>query len=392
MAADPLIGTVLAGHRIEAVLGRGGMGTVYRARHVRLDKTRAIKLLSPHLAEDEGFRGRFEREWRAAAEIDHPSIVEVLDAGEQDGRLYIVMRFVDGVDLHEVIAKEGALPPERAVALLAPVAAALDAAHDRGLIHRDVKPSNILVAAGDTAYLSDFGIAKSSSTRGLTKTGLFVGTVDYAAPEQIESKPLDRRTDVYALGGVLYSCLTGAPPYERDTDLQVMLAQLHDPAPAPSEKRSGLPRGLDGVVGRAMAKPMDERYATCAELLLDARRALGVPGPTEPASAWGTATKLDPDLTTELARLPETELARSAPRDPDRPAGQPGRRGLLVGLLVAVVLLGAAAAGAAILLGGSDTVDVAGRVLDSRTGKPIAGVSVETDKVNGITAATAAFS
>jgi len=153
----------------------------------------------------------------------------VLDAGEQDGRLYIVMRFVDGVDLHEVIAKEGALAPERAVALLAPVAAALDAAHDRGLIHRD-----------DTAYLSDFGIAKSSSTRGLTKTGLFVGTGDYAAPEQIESMPLDRRTDVYALGGVLYSCLPGAPPYERDTDLRVMLAQLHDPAyknggPSPTE-------------------------------------------------------------------------------------------------------------------------------------------------------------
>ncbi len=316
MAADPLIGAVLAGHRIEAVIGRGGMGAVYRGRHLRLDKARAIKLLPPDLAADEAFRSRFEREWRAAAEIDHPSIVEVLDAGEQDGRLYIVMRLVDGVDLHELIAKEGALAPERAVALLGPVAEALDAAHERGLIHRDVKPSNILVA-GDRAYLSDFGIAKSSTTRGLTKTGLFIGTVDYAAPEQIESRPLDRRTDVYALGGVLYSCLTGAPPYERDTDLQVLLAQLHDPVPTPSEKRSDLPAGLDAVVGRAMAKPMDERYSTCGELLEEARGVLRSQ-PTALAAA-AVATKIDPAVLSELPR-DSGDGARAASRDGARPA------------------------------------------------------------------------
>ncbi len=404
MAADPVIGTVIAGHRIEAVIGRGGMGAVYRGRHLHLEKLRAIKLLPPDLAGDDGFRTRFEREWRAAAAIEHPSIVEVLDAGEQDGRLYIVMRLVDGVDLHEVIARDGALDPERAVALLSPVAAALDAAHDRGLIHRDVKPSNILVGADGKAYLSDFGIAKSSSTRGLTKTGLFVGTVDYAAPEQIESKPLDRRTDVYALGGVLYSCLTGAPPYERDTDLQVMLAQLHDPAPAPSEKRSDLPTGLDAVVGRAMAKPMDERYATCGELLQDARSVVGRSLPTALAAAQ-VETKLDPALQTEVARLHETELAglpetevaavaaagaAAPPSAPDSSSG-PGRRTLLLGGLAALVLLGATAAGAAILLGGSDTIDVEGRVLDARTGNPIAGASIETDKVAEVTAADGRF-
>ena len=394
MAADPLIGAVLAGHRIEAVIGRGGMGAVYRGRHLRLDKARAIKLLPPDLAADEAFRSRFEREWRAAAEIDHPSIVEVLDAGEQDGRLYIVMRLVDGVDLHELIAKEGALAPERAVALLGPVAEALDAAHERGLIHRDVKPSNILVA-GDRAYLSDFGIAKSSTTRGLTKTGLFIGTVDYAAPEQIESRPLDRRTDVYALGGVLYSCLTGAPPYERDTDLQVLLAQLHDPVPTPSEKRSDLPAGLDTVVGRAMAKPMDERYSTCGELLEEARGVLRSQ-PTALAAA-AVATKIDPAVLSELPRIPETELARPPETELAPPAsaatgGRRGRRGLLLALLAGAVLIGATAAGAAILFGGSDTVDAVGRVVDARTGKPVAGVSVKTDAVAEVTGTDGRFS
>ena len=370
------------------------MGTVYRGRHLRLDKTRAIKLLPTDLAGDEAFRSRFEREWRAAAEIDHPSIVEVLDAGEQDGRLYIVMRLVDGVDLHELIAKEGALAPERAVALLGPVAEALDAAHERGLIHRDVKPSNILVA-GDRAYLSDFGIAKSSTTRGLTKTGLFIGTVDYAAPEQIESRPLDRRTDVYALGGVLYSCLTGAPPYERDTDLQVLLAQLHDPVPTPSEKRSDLPAGLDTVVGRAMAKPMDERYSTCGELVEDARSVLRSQ-PTALAAA-AVVTKLDPAVLSELPRIPETELARPpetelAPPAPAAAGGRRGRRGLLLALLAAAVLIGATAAGAAILFGGSDTVDAVGRVVDARTGDPVAGVSVKTDAVAEVTGTDGRFS
>jgi tRNA A-37 threonylcarbamoyl transferase component Bud32 len=382
LSADPVIGTVVAGHRIETVIGHGGMGAVYRGRHVHLGKSRAIKLLPPHLADDVAFRTRFEREWRAAAEIEHPSIVEVLDAGEQDGRLYIVMRYVDGVDLHRVIETDGPLGPERAVAVLAPVADALDAAHARGLVHRDVKPSNILVAGDDRAYLSDFGIAKSSSTRGVTKTGFFVGTVDYAAPEQIESRPLDGRTDVYALGGVLYSCVTGAPPYERDTDLQVMYAQLHDPVPAPSAVRADVPSGLDEVVASAMAKSADDRYATCGELLRAAQAAVRRSAPTAAA-----ATKLEAALPTELAPVARTEIA---PQTEPEPTG-PARRSLLLFLLAAAVLLGATAAGAAILLGGSDEIDVTGRVLDSRTGEPLAGVSVETDEVAAVTRADGRF-
>ena len=370
------------------------MGTVYRGRHLRLDKMRAIKLLPTDLAGDEAFRSRFEREWRAAAEIDHPSIVEVLDAGEQDGRLYIVMRLVDGVDLHELIAKEGALAPERAGrAARAGCRGARRGARARA--HPSRRQAFQHPRRRRPGVLSDFGIAKSSTTRGLTKTGLFIGTVDYAAPEQIESRPLDRRTDVYALGGVLYSCLTGAPPYERDTDLQVLLAQLHDPVPTPSEKRSDLPAGLDTVVGRAMAKPMDERYSTCGELVEEARSVLRSQ-PTALAAA-AVVTKLDPAVLSELPRIPETELARPpetelAPPAPAAAGGRRGRRGLLLALLAAAVLIGATAAGAAILFGGSDTVDAVGRVVDARTGDPVAGVSVKTDSVAEVTGTDGRFS
>jgi hypothetical protein len=205
-----------------------------------------------------------------------------------------------------------------------------------------------------------------------------VGTVDYAAPEQIESRPLDRRTDVYALGGVLYSCLTGAPPYERDTDLQVMLAQLNDPVPAPSERRAGLPSGLDDVVGRAMAKAMDERHDTCGAVVRDAERTLRV-AETRPAGA-DVETKLDGSLPTELAAVAATELGRPAAPEPipEPDPERPRRRGLLLAVAGGIVLLAAAAVAAAIALGGdSDTVDASGRVLDARSGAPLADVSVQ---------------
>ena len=238
-----MIGSTIVGHRIEERLGEGGMGVVYRARHEQLGKLRALKLLPPHLAQDRQFRERFEREWRLAAAIEHPSIVEILDAGEAEGRLYIVMRLIDGADLATVVAAQGALEPVRVAHILEQIGDALDAAHAAGLVHRDVSPRNILVAASDRAYLADFGVARATAATGLTRTGYFVGNLDYASPEQIEGKAIDGRADIYALGGVLYTSLTGRTPFERETEVQVMYAHLNDAPPAPSAVRDRPPAG-----------------------------------------------------------------------------------------------------------------------------------------------------
>jgi len=276
VASDSLIGRTLVGHRIEALLGEGGMGVVYRARHERLNKVRALKLLPPQLARDEAFRDRFEREWRLAASIEHASIVEVIDAGETGDHLYILMRLVDGPDLAKLVKEEGPLSPERTLDLLEQIGAALDAAHSQGLVHRDVTPRNILVAAGDRAYLADFGVARTTATRGLTRTGYFVGNLDYAAPEQIDGTSIDGRVDVYALGGVFFTSVTGCAPYDRESDVQLMYAQLNDPPPAPSTIRRELPQALDAVLAKAMAKSRDDRYASCAEFVEAARAAMCV--------------------------------------------------------------------------------------------------------------------
>src|SRR5690349_20240725 len=221
MGEATMVGQTLVGHRIESVLGRGGMGVVYRARHEQLGRVRALKELPAELAQDIAFRERFEREWRVAASIEHPSIVEVLDAGETEGQLYILMRLIDGPDLAKLIQLEGALAPGRTLSILEQIADALDAAHSQGLVHRDVTPRNILVSAGDRAFLADFGVARMTATRGLTRTGYFVGNLDYAAPEQIEGKTIDGRADIYALGGVLFTCLTEHCPYVRESDVQL---------------------------------------------------------------------------------------------------------------------------------------------------------------------------
>jgi serine/threonine protein kinase len=274
---DALIGRTIVGHRLEGLLGQGGMGVVYRARHVQLDRVRALKLLPPQLARDGAFRERFEREWRLAASIEHPNIVEVLDAGEADGHLYIVMRMIAGPDLARLISAEGPLPPDRLLHVFEQISDALDAAHSQGLVHRDVTPRNILVGADDHAYLVDFGVARTTATKGLTKTGFFVGNLDYAAPEQIEGKPIDGRADIYALGGVLYTCLTGHAPYERESDVQLMYAHLHDPPPVPSLVRPDIWPTVDAVVEKAMAKSADDRYASCRELVTALRSALRPP-------------------------------------------------------------------------------------------------------------------
>ncbi len=231
MAATPRIGTVFAGYRIEAVRGRGGMSVVYRAENPRLGNIVALKLLSAELAEDEGFRERFVRESRTAASIPHPHIIPIYDAGDAEGVLYIAMRHVEGPDLKELAKDRGRLPPARVLRLGAQVASALDAAHALGLIHRDVKPANILLEAGadgeDHSYLADFGLTKHvDSHSGLTGSGQFIGTIDYMAPEQIEGRQVDARADVYALGCVLFECLAGSPPYRRDTEVAVLWAHM----------------------------------------------------------------------------------------------------------------------------------------------------------------------
>jgi serine/threonine-protein kinase len=280
---DPRIGTEFAGHRIESVIGRGGASVVYLAEHLRLGRKVALKVLAPHLADDEAFRERFIRESRTAAGLDHPNIVTVYDAGEVEGSLYISMRFVEGSDLGRVLAAEGALEPARTVSILSQVASALDAAHAQGLVHRDVKPANILVTTSpdlpdfDRAYLSDFGISKRTTSReGLTRTGQFVGTVDYVAPEQITGEAVDGRTDVYSLGCVLFECLTGRVPFPGDTGVATIYSHLND-RPPPLEGFGDRGKRLDRVMARALAKSKDARYDACGDVVEAARAELMAP-------------------------------------------------------------------------------------------------------------------
>ena len=288
MSSDPRIGTEVAGYRIEALLGRGGMSTVYLAEDSRLERRVALKLLAPELAEDERFRGRFVRESHLAASLEHPNIVPIHEAGEASGVFFIAMRYVRGTDLGALVTREGPLHPGRSVAILERVADALDAAHEQGLIHRDVKPANILIgegrgSRGEHVYLSDFGLTKRAlSESGLTKTGQFMGTIDYAAPEVFEGKDLDPRTDEYSLGCVFFECLTGRPPFRREQEAAVMYAHLNEPPPKPSDVRSELSPGLDDVVVRALAKDPDQRFGSCGELAEEARTAIGAPVPDAP--------------------------------------------------------------------------------------------------------------
>jgi len=281
VVADPRIGTELAGYRIEALIGRGGMGVVYRAQHLRLGRKVALKLLPPELADNEGFRERFESESRLAAATAHPNIIPLYDAGEADGMLFLTMRFVDGSDLKALIDREGPLAVERAISIVAQVGGALDAAHARGLVHRDVKPANVLVASGagpeasDHCYLTDFGLTKdTSSSIALTAVGQFVGTIDYIAPEQIQGVTRGGAADQYSLGCMLYECLTGHPPYERKTELDVMWAHLNDDPPRITERRPDLPRAIDAVLSTAMAKAPENRFPDCRSITTAARASL----------------------------------------------------------------------------------------------------------------------
>jgi hypothetical protein len=332
---DLRIGSELAGYRIEALIGRGGMGVVYRAEDLRLGRKVALKLLAPELVENEAFKVRFDRESRLAAAIDHPNIIPLYEAREVDGLLFITMRYVEGTDLRSVIADSGRLDPMRAVSMVGQVAAALDAAHQRGLVHRDVKPANVLVASGagpessEHCYLTDFGLTKdTSSSEELTEAGQFVGTLEYVAPEQIESAKPDGRADEYALGCVMYECLTGTPPFKADSDIGVMYAHLHGDRPQITAARDDLPRGLDFVLEKALARAPEDRYATCGAFVAAVRTELEQAGfVAAPPPAAGAAGAQAPAGMTRIAQGPTSKTKLAQPVGATVLAGDPAAAG-----------------------------------------------------------------
>jgi serine/threonine-protein kinase len=274
-------GSRVAGYRLEGQIGRGGMAVVFRARDDRLGRLVALKILAPAMAADKTFQQRFISESRAAAAVDDPHIIPVFEAGEADGVLFIAMRYVGGGDVRTLLDSVGPLPAGRAASIISPVASALDAAHTAGLVHRDVKPANMLVdtrpGRPDHVYLSDFGLSKgTASARGLTGAGQFLGTLEYIAPEQLEGKPVDGRADEYALACAAFELLTGAPPFRRDDATAMMHAQLLEPPPLLTSRRPDLPPAANQVFATALAKAPAERYASCREFADSLRSALGL--------------------------------------------------------------------------------------------------------------------
>src|SRR3954449_541527 len=276
-------GTEIGGYRIVNLLGQGGMGVVYLADNVRNGQRVALKLLTPDLARSSGFRERFVREAGYASSLRHPNVLEVYDAGEQDGVLFIAMQYVEGEDLKALLVREGRLDARRAVGILGQVASALDAAHSTGLMHRDIKPGNVMIGAGqpEHCYLTDFGLSKnpSADSIALTAQGEFVGTIDYTAPELVLGKDADSRLDVYSLGCLFYECLTGQPPFPKERDVEVLYAHIQDPPPRVSAVRPDLPPALDDVIVEAMAKKPEDRFPTCSAFIDAARTIVGEPAP-----------------------------------------------------------------------------------------------------------------
>jgi ABC-type branched-subunit amino acid transport system substrate-binding protein/tRNA A-37 threonylcarbamoyl transferase component Bud32 len=286
VGAELSVGSELLGYRIEAVLGRGGMGIVYLAEDLRLKRRVALKLLSPDLAEDERFREGLLAESELAASLDHPNIVPIYQVGEADGRIFISMRYVEGEDLKRRL-KKGPLSPQYSLALISQVASALDAAHARRLVHRDVKPSNMLIApaagheGADHVYLADFGLTRRLSEQELSaEQGQLMGTVDYVAPEQIRGESVDGRADVYSLGCLLFECLGGEPPFRHKSDVALLFAHLREEPPSLIDLRPELPPEIDSVIAKALAKEPHLRYQTCRQLVEAAREALPAPGLT----------------------------------------------------------------------------------------------------------------
>jgi tRNA A-37 threonylcarbamoyl transferase component Bud32 len=351
------LGTKIADYRLDEQIGRGGMAVVYRATDERPDRRIALKVLVPELARDHTFQQRFIRESRAAAAVDHPNIIPIYDAGDAAGVLFIAMRYVQGGDVRQLLERTGPLSAARAWSIITQVALALDTAHAHGLIHRDVKPANMLLDAGSAmpgaapqpiagdhlehVYLSDFGISKHSLSTGLTSTGQFVGTLDYVAPEQIEGRGVDGRTDLYSLACAAFEMLCGAPPFGRDRGLALMFAQLSEPPPSLSGRRDGLPAAADQVLERALAKDPAGRYPTCMEFARElgwamevasgTLEALGTPAapgaPGRPATRRVvTAGAADQPRPGQPARPPRPQPGPVAMPGSGRPGGQPAPR------------------------------------------------------------------
>jgi YVTN family beta-propeller protein len=374
-------GSVLGDFRIEGELGRGGMGVVYRATQLSLGRPVALKVIASGLAGEEGFRERFGRESRLAASLDHPNVIPVYAAGEHDGVLYIAMRYVEGTDLRALIRKETRLDPLRAAGVVAQVASALDAAHERGLVHRDVKPANVLVAArggGEHVYLTDFGLTKrSASESSLTAAGEWVGTLDYVAPEQVRGDAVDGRADVYALGCVLYEMLTGRVPFPRENDLAKLWAHISDDAPSALDLAPDTPPALAAVAERAMAKEPADRFAEAgmmgrvalasvpggADTGARARAAAGAALANAPAAPGAAPTQA---ARTRRARLSRLAGALGATQPMGGPEVRPRRAGRAA-LLAAVALL-AGCATAAVLLAFDDDEPVE---TSSRVERPV---------------------
>jgi YVTN family beta-propeller protein len=362
-------GAVFAGHRIEGIAGRGGMGVVYRATHLALDHVVALKVIAPALADDERFRRRFADESRIAVSIRHPNVVQIHHAGEEDGLLFVTMDLIEGTDLRGLLRQHGRLDPQHAVRITADVAGALDAAHAKGLVHRDIKPGNVLIERpgedGEHVYLTDFGLARAvEATTGITATGAFVGTLDYVAPEQIRGQRVDARSDVYALGCVLFEMLTGNPPFAaRDDKVSKMYAHLQEEPPRLRVLRPDLPGELDQAIDRALAKEPDERYPSAGDLgRAAAASSLGSPTvEAERSVAVGAAAPGPPEATTtaerELAEADRASATTLRGQTPATPSDLPPPSRRFRTPLLALIGAGVAVAVLAVILisgGGGD--------------------------------------
>jgi len=364
-------GSVFAGHEIEAISGRGGMGVVYRARQRSLDRTVALKVIAPSLMQDAAIRRRFVRESRIAASIDHPNVIPIYYTGEENGVAFIAMRYVPGDDVRTLVRREGRLEPRRAARITAQVAAALDAAHAAGLVHRDVKPANVLLGPDDHMYLTDFGLTKHVlSEAGATKPGHWVGTLDFVAPEQIRGERIDARADVYGLACLLFYMLAGRPPYDHDSDEAKLWAHLSAEPPLVTDSVPGAPAGLDDVIGRALAKSPADRHpsagdfgraalaAVAGEPLREEERNVAV-GAAAPPDAETATAATRPALPGETLAPPPTQLA-------------PTEAALATRRLRAPIL---AAAGAAVLIAAGVAAGLTLRSDDAPTTRPKASPS-----------------
>jgi serine/threonine protein kinase len=341
LTAHYQVGSRVGGYELEEQIGLGGMAVVFRARDARLGRPVALKILAPALAADEAFRHRFIRESRMAAAVDDPHIIPVYEAGEADGALFIAMRYVRGGDVRSLLYREGALSPARVAAIISPVASALDTAHAAGLVHRDVKPANMLLDARpgrpDHVYLSDFGLSKEAlGATGLTSANQFLGTVDYAAPEQVFGQVVSGSADQYALGCAAFEMFSGEPPFRRDQAMAVLYAHMSEQPPPISSRRAGLPAALDPVFARVLAKSPANRYPSCMAFTEALRQAAGLAPydapdrPNRPATEVARPAGPTP-LPTEAATPTPWAASQSPPPGQHAPSGQPYIPGLYPG-------------------------------------------------------------